>query len=126
MSAPTVSKMRRPSSPSRHTSAKSNGLSDCLEAVSSASNLQVGESQGRRLRRHGRPPDVVRRRVFKDSVDDAGAVEASDDGQPSGDGGGLEPSDVLHPPQIQLEVVALRVQRRELSVLTPGEEDPEV
>jgi len=64
--------------------------------------------------------------VFQHAVDDAGPVEASDDGQTSGDRGGLEPSDVLHPPQVQLEIVALRVQRRELPVLAPDEEDPEV
>ncbi len=36
--------------------------------------LQVGESACRRLRRYGRPADVVRRGVFEDAVDDAGAV----------------------------------------------------
>ena len=51
MSAPTVSKMRSPSRPSRHTSAKSNGLADSLAAVSIASNCRcvspsVGDSGG--------------------------------------------------------------------------------
>ncbi len=40
MSAPTVSKILRASSPSRHTSAKSNGFDDSLAAVSSASDCR--------------------------------------------------------------------------------------
>ena len=66
------------------------------------------------------------RSVFEDAVDDAGPVKAGDDGHSSGHGGGLEPADVLHPPQVQLQVVTLRVQRRDLPLLAPGDEDPRV
>ena len=55
-----------------------------------------------------------------------GPVEARDGRQSSGHGGWLEPADVLHPAQEQLEVVALGVQRRELPVLAPAQEDPQV
>jgi len=51
MFALTVSKIRSPSSPRRHTSAKSKGLVDSLAAVSMASNCRcvsptVGDSGG--------------------------------------------------------------------------------
>ncbi len=64
--------------------------------------------------------------MLEDAVDDAGPVEARDDGQPAGHRGRLEPADVLHPPQVELEIVALGVKRRELPVLAPAEEDPQV
>jgi len=100
MSAPTASKIRKPSSPSRHTSAKSNGLLDCLAAVSIASNWRcvspsVGDSGGRSVAGRSRPASA------QDAVDDAGPVEARDDRQPAGDGGRLERPYVLQPPQVK-------------------------
>ena len=47
--------------------------------------LQVRQPEGGRLRRHGRSADVVGWRVLQHAVDDAGSVEASDDGQPARD-----------------------------------------
>ena len=56
MSAPVASKIRRPSSPSIATSAKSHGFSDSRAAVSRASNCRwvnpsVGDSAGTAGRR---------------------------------------------------------------------------
>jgi len=64
--------------------------------------------------------------VFEDVIYDAGPVEARDDGEPPGHRGGLEPPHVLQPPQVQLEVVALRSQRREVPIMAPVEEHPQV
>jgi len=47
----------------------------------------------------------------QDAVQGAGAVEPGRDREAAGDGGGLEPSDLLHPPGVQLQVRALRGQR---------------
>jgi hypothetical protein len=69
------------------------GGQHCLE-------LQVGQSERRRLRRDSRSSDVVSWGVLEDAVDGAGPVEAGDDGQTPGDRGGLEPADLLHPPQV--------------------------
>jgi hypothetical protein len=88
--------------------------------------LKARQPEGGGFRRDGRAADVVGWRVFQDAVDEAGPIEAGNHGQPPGDGGGLEPADVLHPPQVQLEVVALCAQRRELARLTPREEHPQV
>jgi hypothetical protein len=60
--------------------------------------LQVRQPEGRGLRRDARSADVVGRRVRKDAVDDAGPVEARDDGQPAGHCGGLKAPHVLQPP----------------------------
>ncbi len=60
-------------------------------------------------------------------VDDAGAVEAGDDGQPPGDGaGGLEPANVLHPAQAELEIVAMAGQWRQPTLLISPEEHPQI
>ena len=47
----------------------------------------------------------------QDAVQGAGAVEPGRDREAAGDGGGLEPSDLLHPPDVQLQMRALRGQR---------------
>jgi hypothetical protein len=94
--------------------------------MSSASNCKCVQTKGRRLGRHGRSADVVGRGVLEDAVGDAGPVEAGDNGKPTGDGRRLEPADVLHPPQVQLEVVSLRVEMGELPLLTPSEEHPQI
>jgi hypothetical protein len=62
--------------------------------------------------------------VLKDAVDDAGPVEAGDDGEPPRHCRGLESPHVLQPPQVELEVVALCSQRSELALPAPVEEDP--
>ncbi len=88
--------------------------------------LQVRQPEGGRLRWHGRAAYVVGGRVLQDVLDDTGPIEPGDDRQPTGDRGRLVPPDVLKPPQVELEVVAMRGQRGELSVLAPGEEHSEV
>jgi len=62
----------------------------------------------------------------QDAVDDAGRVEAGDDRQAAGYCGGLEAPDVLQPAQVQLQIVALGRQRRELPGLAPAEEHSQV
>src|SRR5215468_9816337 len=46
--------------------------------------------------------------VLQDAVDDTGPVEPGRDGEPPGHRGGLEPADLLHPPDVQLQVRSLR------------------
>lgn len=125
MSAPTASTIRRPNRPSKHTSAVElirrlpGGREQRLE-------LQMRQPEGWGLRRHSRPTDVLGRRMLEDAVDDACAVEAGHHGQPTRHGRGLEQAHVLYPPQVELEIVAARVERRKLPVLTPGEEQSQV
>jgi hypothetical protein len=41
--------------------------------------------------------------MLQQAVDDADPVEPGRDGEAPGDGGGLEPVDLLHPPDVQLQ-----------------------
>jgi len=59
--------------------------------------LQVSEAERRGLRRHVGEAHVLGRGVGDDLVDDARAVDTGDDGHPPADGGGFEPSHLLHP-----------------------------
>jgi hypothetical protein len=59
--------------------------------------------------------------MLQDSVDGAGAVEPGRDGEPPGDGGGLEPAGFLHPPDVQLQVETLDGQRVQAVIGAPGE-----
>jgi len=49
--------------------------------------------------------------VLHESVQDAGVVEPGHYGEPPGHGGGLEPADFLHPPDVQLQVRPLGGER---------------
>ena len=60
-------------------------------------------------------------RVLHDSVDDAGPVEPGRHGEPPGDGRGPEPADLLHPPDVQLQVRPLRGQRVQAMLGAPGQ-----
>jgi hypothetical protein len=44
------------------------------------------------------------RGMFQQAIDNARPVEPRGDGEPPGDGGGLEPADLLHPADVQLQV----------------------
>jgi hypothetical protein len=59
--------------------------------------------------------------MVQDAVDGAGAVEPGCDGEPPGDGGGLEPAGFLHPPDVLLEVGALDSQRIQGVLGAPGQ-----
>ena len=59
--------------------------------------------------------------MLQDAVQDAGAVEPGCDGEPAGDGGGLEPADRLPPPDVQLQVRPLRGQRVQAVFSAPGQ-----
>jgi len=64
--------------------------------------------------------------VLQNAVQDAGAVEPGRDRESSGDGGGLEPADFLHPPDVQLQVRTLRGQRVQAALGAPGQIAAEV
>ena len=64
--------------------------------------------------------------MLQDAVDDAGPVEPGRDGEPPGDGGGLEPADLLHPPDVQLQVRPPGGQRVQAPLCAPGEEAAQV
>jgi hypothetical protein len=59
--------------------------------------------------------------MLQDAVEGAGPVEPGRDGEPAGDGGGPEPADLLHPPDVQLQVRALRGERVQAVLGAPGE-----
>jgi Arc/MetJ family transcription regulator len=58
--------------------------------------------------------------VLQDAVEGAGAVEPGHNREPPGDGGGLEPADLLHPPDVQLEVRPLG-ERVQAALGAPGQ-----
>jgi hypothetical protein len=87
--------------------------------------LEMGQPECWRLGRDPRPPDVLRGRVVEDAVDDACAVEAGHDREPSGDRRWLVAGDLLHPAQVQLDVRAFGVQRVQALVAAPGQLGPE-
>jgi hypothetical protein len=60
-------------------------------------------------------------RVLHYSVDDAGPVEPGYNGEPAGHGGGLEPADLLHPPDVQLQVRPPGGQRVQAALRAPGQ-----
>lgn len=84
--------------------------------------LEVGEPERGRLRWDPRTPYVVGGRVLKDAIDYTGSVEARDDRQPSRNRRWLEPTHVLQPAQVQLQIVTLGGQWGELAVTAPLEE----
>ena len=59
--------------------------------------------------------------MLQHAVQDAGPVEPGRDRESPGDGGGLEPADLLHPPDVELEVRALGGQRVQAALGAPGQ-----
>jgi hypothetical protein len=59
--------------------------------------------------------------VLQEAVDDAGPVEPGGDGKPPRHGGGLEPADLLHPPDVELQLRAPCGQRVQAVPGAPGE-----
>jgi hypothetical protein len=57
----------------------------------------------------------------QDAVQGAGPVEPGRHREPPGDGGGLEPADLLHPPDVQFQVWPLRGQRVQGVLGAPGQ-----
>jgi len=84
------------------------------------------QAQRGRLGRHRGPTHVSRRRIVQDGVDDAGAVEADHDRQPSGHGGRLEPAGLLQPAHEQFHIDSAGGQRIEVSLTAPAQEDLKV
>ena len=59
--------------------------------------------------------------MLQNAIQDAGPVEPGRDREPPGDGGGLEPADLLHPPDVQLQMRPLRRQRVQAAPGAPGQ-----
>jgi hypothetical protein len=59
--------------------------------------------------------------VLQDAIDHAGPVEPGGHGESPGDRRGLEPADLLHPPDVQLQVRAPGQERLEAAVGAPRE-----
>jgi hypothetical protein len=64
--------------------------------------------------------------MLQHAVEDASPVAPGRDREPPGDCGGLEPADLLHPPDVQLQVRALRGQRVQAALGAPGQVAAEV
>jgi hypothetical protein len=60
-------------------------------------------------------------RVRHEAVQDEGPVEAGHDGEPARHGGGFEPADLLHPPDVQLQVRPLGGERVQATLGAPGQ-----
>lgn len=73
-----------------------------------------------------RSADILGRRVLEDLIDDTDAVEAGQDREPPGDGGGLVPADLLKPPQVELDVRALGLEGMQSVVGCPAGEAAKV
>jgi hypothetical protein len=74
-----------------------------------------------RFGRHAGMADVLGGRMLQEPIQNAGPVEPGYDGEPPGDGGGLEPADLLHPPDVQLQVRPLGGQRVQAALGAPGQ-----
>jgi hypothetical protein len=59
--------------------------------------------------------------MLQDAVDDAGSVEPGRYREPPGHGGGPEPPDLLHPPDVQLQVRPTGGQRVKAALGAPGQ-----
>jgi hypothetical protein len=59
--------------------------------------------------------------MLQDAVEDAGPVKPGCDRGPAGDGGGPEPADLLHPPDVQLQMRPPRGQRVQAALGAPGQ-----
>jgi len=88
--------------------------------------LQVRQPEGRGLRRHGGPSDVLRRGMLQSTVDDAGAIEAGDHRGAAGHRRRLVPAGLLQPPDVQLQVTPRGRERVEIPDSAPVEEDPKI
>ena len=64
--------------------------------------------------------------MFQEAVDDAGPVEPGRDREPPRHRGGLEPADLLHPPDVQLQVRAPGGQRVQAVLGAPGQEAAQI
>ena len=69
---------------------------------------------------------MVGGRVIEHSVDDAGSVEADQDRKPTGDRGRLVAAHLLHPPQVDLDVWPLSLERVQVLLGAPDEVAAEV
>jgi hypothetical protein len=61
-------------------------------------------------------------RVVEPAIDHGCPVEAGDDREPARDRGRLEVADLLHPPDVQLQVRSPSRQRMQMTLGAPGEE----
>jgi len=59
--------------------------------------------------------------MFQDTVKRAGPVKADRYREPPGHGGGPEPADLLHPPDVQLQMRPLGGQRIQAPLGAPGQ-----
>jgi len=100
------------------TRAKSFGFVDSRANVEPASNCtclspSVGDSGGTVI------GERASWRLLENAVDHASAVETGDHRQAAGHGGRPKPADLLHPPQLQLQVCPRRSQGIQALVLAP-------
>jgi hypothetical protein len=120
MSALVASKIRKPSRPSIATSAIAR-IRRLAGGCEQGLELQMGEPQGRRFGGHRRAAHVLGGRMLQYAIKDAGPVEPGRDREPPGHGGRLEPADLLHPPDVQLQVRTLSGQRVQAALGAPGQ-----
>ena len=64
--------------------------------------------------------------MVQQAIDDAGPVEPGGDREAPRDRGGLEPADLLHPPEVELQVRAAGSQRVQAAFSAPGQEAAQV
>lgn len=126
MSAPVASKIRKAQQAEHRDKGEVVDVGGVSGLREHRLELQVAQSQSRRLGRHVRASHVLSRGVFEHTIYDAGSIEPGQYRQTSGDRGRLEAPDLLHPSQVQLDVRSLRFERREAMLDAPVEVRAEV
>ena len=81
----------------------------------------MSEPESGRLGGHDGAADVLGGRVLEEAIENAGPVEPGYNGESLGHGGRLEPADLLHPPDVQLQVRAPGGQRVQAPFRAPGQ-----
>ncbi len=64
--------------------------------------------------------------MLQQAIDDAGPLEPGHHGEAPGDGGWLEMADLLHPPDVQLQVWTPGGHRVQAALGAPGQEAAQV
>jgi hypothetical protein len=86
--------------------------------------LQMRQPERWGLGRDRWAPQPLGRGVLEDAVDDAGPVEAADDGGAPRHRRRLEPADLLAPAHVQLQLCPLCCERVQAALGAPAEEHP--
>jgi hypothetical protein len=95
------------------------GCQHCLE-------LQVGESERGRLRRHCGPADMLGRGMIEPTIEYGGPIKPRGHREPPRHRRGLKPPHLLHPADVRLQMHPASGERIEFALGAPRQEAPQV